>query len=61
MVRYTEEWQTEDDLRRRVRSDKFTYLVALIEDAADPPHIEFMLPHETRGLDLVEEIRASTQ
>ena len=57
-VRYTEEWQTEEDMRRRVRSDTFAHVVSLIEDAADPPRVEFTLPHETRGLDFVEEIRA---
>jgi quinol monooxygenase YgiN len=59
-VRYTEEWQTEEDLRERVRSDSFDQLVTLIEDATQPPRIEFTLAHETRGLDFVEEIRAST-
>src|SRR6266850_876924 len=58
-VRYTEEWQTEDDLRLRVRSDTFGFLVALMEDATEPPRIEFTLAHETRGLDFVEEVRAS--
>jgi quinol monooxygenase YgiN len=56
-VRYTEEWLTEEDLRHRLRSDSFTQLVALIEDAAQRPRIEFLLAHETRGLDFVEEVR----
>jgi len=60
-VRYTEEWMTEDDLRQRVRSDTFAQLVTLIEDATQPPRIEFTLPHETRGLDFVDEVRASAQ
>lgn len=58
-VRYTEEWQTEEDLRRRVRSDMFAYIVALMEDTNDPPRIEFRLAHETRGLDFIEEVRAT--
>ena len=56
-VRYVEEWQTEDDLRRRVMSDTFAQLVNLVEDAAQPPRIEFALDRETRGLDFVEEVR----
>jgi quinol monooxygenase YgiN len=59
-VRYTEEWLTEEDLRRHVRSDLFAQIVTLMEDAAQPPRIEFTLVHETRGLDFVEEVRAST-
>jgi len=58
-VRYTEEWLTEDDLRERVRSDTFSQVVNLIEDATQPPRIEFTLAHETRGLDFVEEVRAA--
>ena len=58
-VRYVEEWQTEDDLRRRLRSDSFAQLVTLIEDAGQPPRIEFALDRETRGLDFMQEVRRS--
>jgi quinol monooxygenase YgiN len=60
-VRYTEEWLTEDDLREHMRSDTFSRLAILIEDATRPPRIEFTLAHETRGSDFLEEVRASTQ
>jgi len=60
MVRYTEEWLTEEDLRERVRADSFRHLVSLMEDAAQPPRIEFALAHETRGLDFVQEVRLPT-
>jgi quinol monooxygenase YgiN len=59
VVRYAEEWLTEDDLRLHLHSDTFSHLIALIEDAMQPPHIEFTLPRGTRGLDFVEEVRAS--
>jgi quinol monooxygenase YgiN len=59
-VRYTEEWLTEEDLRERVRSDTFVQLVTLIEESTQPPRIEFALAHETRGLDYLEEVRATT-
>jgi len=57
-VRYVEEWLTEDDLRERMQSDTFSDLITLIEDATQPPRIEFELAHETRGLDFVAEVRA---
>ena len=60
-VRYTEEWLTEEDLRHRLRSDSFAQLVALIENAPQLPRIEFLLAHETRGLDFVEEVRRAEQ
>lgn len=56
-VRYVEEWQTEEDLRRRVKSRSFTGLAALMEYAGKPPRIEFALPGGTRGLDFVEEVQ----
>ena len=58
-VRYIEDWLTEEDLRQRVLFDTFSQLVTLMEDATTPPHIEFALGRETRGLDFVEEVRAS--
>jgi quinol monooxygenase YgiN len=58
-VHYIEKWSTEEDLRERVRSETFAHLVALMDDATQPPRIEFALLHETRGLDFVEEARAS--
>lgn len=58
-VRYVEEWQTEDELRRRLRSDTFTQLAGLMDDATEPPLVEFALPGGTRGLDYVEEVRRS--
>jgi quinol monooxygenase YgiN len=59
VVRYIEDWQTEDDLRHRLRSHTFTQLVTLIEGATQPPRIEFMLPGATRGLDYAEEVRGT--
>lgn len=59
-VRYVEEWQSEEDLRRRVRSSAFTDLGALMECAPRSPRVEFALPGGTRGLDFVEEVQRST-
>jgi quinol monooxygenase YgiN len=55
-VRYCEEWATEDDLRRRVQSDRFTSLLAVVEVAADA-QVQFDFVHQTRGLDYVVELR----
>jgi quinol monooxygenase YgiN len=60
-VRYIEEWSTEADLREHMRSDTFDHLVTLIEVATQPPRIEFELAHATRGLDFVEEVRATAR
>jgi quinol monooxygenase YgiN len=59
VVRYIEEWNSEDDLKRQLRSDRFAVLAELIEHASESPTIEFALPGSTRGVDYVEEIRGS--
>ena len=59
IVRYVEEWETEEDLRLRVRSSAFSSLAALIECAVKPPRVQFALPGGTRGLDFVEEVQRS--
>jgi quinol monooxygenase YgiN len=55
-VRYYEEWATEDDLRRRVQSDRFTSLLAVVEAAAGA-EVQFDFVNRTRGLDYVAELR----
>jgi quinol monooxygenase YgiN len=55
-VRYIEEWLTEADMRRRVRSDRFTSLLGIVESAGDP-RVQFDFVTATRGLEYVEEVR----
>jgi quinol monooxygenase YgiN len=57
IVRYVEEWQTEGDLRERVASDTFGSLATLMEDASQPPQIEFALVRGTKGVEFIEEAR----
>jgi quinol monooxygenase YgiN len=56
MVRYVEEWATEADMRRRVRSDRFTSLLAVVESASEP-QVRFDFVTTTRGLDYVAQVR----
>ena len=58
-VRYSEKWQSEEDLRRRMQSDTFMDLIALMEEAIQPPTVEFALDDGARGLDFVAEVRQS--
>lgn len=55
-VHYIEEWITEADLRRRVRSDDFTSLLGILESAREP-RVQFDFASSSRGLDYVAEIR----
>lgn len=56
-LRYAEEWATEADMRRRVRSDRFTSLLAVMEEARETPRVQFDFVTMTRGLDYVAEVR----
>src|SRR5262245_45470818 len=59
VVRYVEEWQSDDDLRLRVNGDTFMQVISLIEEAAHPPRIEFALARGTRGVEFIEEVRGA--
>jgi len=56
-VQYVEEWATDEDLRRHVRSERFTSLLAVVESATEQPHVQFDFISATRGLDYAAEIR----
>ena len=56
LVRYTEEWAGEPEVRQRVRSERFNALLTVLE-AAEDPDLRFEFVGGTRGLDYVEEIR----
>ena len=56
-VHYLEEWSTEEAVRRRVGSERFTSVLALLESVREPPHVQFDFVSTTRGLDYVEEVR----
>ena len=43
-------------MRQRVRSDRFTSLLAVVESGQDP-QVQFDFVTESRGLDYVEEAR----
>jgi quinol monooxygenase YgiN len=60
-LHYQEEWATEADMRRRVRSERFTSLLGVLESTSEPPRVQFAFVSTTRGLDYVAEVRGSGQ
>jgi hypothetical protein len=56
-VRHVEEWATEADMRRRVRSEPFTSLLAVVESVREP-QVQFDFVTASRGLDYVAEVRS---
>ena len=57
IVNYVEEWADEDAVRVRVQSDRFTRLLAVLEQATERPHVEFDLEGEILGLEYVAAVR----
>jgi quinol monooxygenase YgiN len=57
MVHYVEEWTTDADMRRRIRSRRFKSVLAILESVHEPPRVQFDFVTATRGLDYVNEIR----
>ena len=55
-----EEWRTEADMRRRVRSPRFTSLLGVIVFAHEEPRVQFDFVTITRGLEDVTQIRNNT-
>jgi quinol monooxygenase YgiN len=55
-IRYTEDWSSEEALREQVRSDRFPRLLAVLDQASEPPEIRFDLASGVRGLDFVAEV-----
>ena len=57
VIHYTEEWDSEDDLVRMLRSDRFASLAELMERSSEYPTIEFALSGSVRGADYAAEVR----
>ncbi len=56
-VHDVEEWATEEAMRLRVRSERFTRLLEVFESAREVPCVQFAFVMATRGLDYVAEVR----
>ncbi len=54
---YVEAWDDTTALEARIRTTRFSQLLALMEISATPPLLEFRIIGEARGLDYVAEIR----
>lgn len=54
---YVETWESEEALRRMIRSSHFSQLAALMELGAEAPECEFRLITETRGLEFPMMVR----
>jgi quinol monooxygenase YgiN len=53
---YGEQWESEEHLRRQIRSTRFARLANLVELASERPVVEFRVAGGTRGLDYAQEL-----
>jgi quinol monooxygenase YgiN len=56
-VHFMEEWETEADLARHVRSQRFTSLLGVLESAPEQPQVRFDFVTASRGLEYAAELR----
>jgi quinol monooxygenase YgiN len=54
---YVEEWMSESELRRDIRSERFGRLLEGLELAARPPRVQVQVILESHGLDYIEAAR----
>ena len=59
VILYHEAWSTWEDLERHVRSERFSWILELMELSATTPDLSFNDVHETRGMDYVQKLRTS--
>jgi quinol monooxygenase YgiN len=55
VIAWVEEWETEKDLRRHLKSDVYRKILAALDLAEEEPEICFNTVAETKGMQLIEE------
>ena len=54
---YVEEWKTQEDLERHLRSEHYRKLLALIDLSATAPEVRFHTISETSGIEYLATVR----
>jgi len=58
---YVEDWQTEDDLQRHIRSSDYRKFLALMDLSSEPPDLKFHRVSETFGIEYVSRVRLAPE
>jgi quinol monooxygenase YgiN len=61
LVHYEERWTDERAMQARVRSDRFTQLLEVVERAPDNPQVDFQFVAKRHGLEYVEAVRGTVR
>jgi quinol monooxygenase YgiN len=59
LICYVEEWHTPEDLDRQIRSSHYARLLAIMEQAAEPPELRLSWVTDVKGLEYLEAVRWS--
>ncbi len=52
-----EEWHSQEDLERHIRSDDFRNILAVMDLGSEPPIPDFHTVSSTAGMELIDKIR----
>jgi len=58
---YTEEWETQEALGRRLGIDNLRVLLSALDLAPTPPVVRFDMIGDTRGMELIAEARGQVE
>ena len=56
-----EEWATQEDLERHIRTDNQRRLITLMDLLSEQPELRFNTVSHTAGMDLIEDVLLKTQ
>ena len=56
---YSEEWVSEDEVKRQIRSERFALMLLLMETCGRPPDLEFEFVARRSGMEFVEAVRTA--
>jgi quinol monooxygenase YgiN len=57
IVLYQEEWNSWHELEKHIRSERFAWILELMEQSSKTPYLKFCDVHQTRGMEYVRKLR----
>ena len=60
IILYQEEWATWEAIEKHIRSNRFSWILELMELSSTTPDLNFCDVHEKRGIEYVKQLRIQT-
>lgn len=61
IILYQEEWNSWHELEKHICSNRFRWILELMEQSSNTPELRFCDIHETRGMEYVSKLRHETR